>query len=224
VRLDLEGIEAVIFDLDGVVTRTAKVHAQAWQEAFAPLSFDPVADYLRYVDGKPRADGIRDFLAARGVVATEDEVRAIGARKNALFLERLRDGVEVYETTLALIRALRRRGVRTAVVTASRNAEAVLRAAGVESLFDARVDGNDAARLGLAGKPAPDTFLHAAEALGVAPNRAAVVEDALAGVAAGRAGGFAAVIGVDRSGQAAALREHGATLVVSDLGELEAAA
>jgi beta-phosphoglucomutase family hydrolase len=220
----LDGIDAVIFDLDGVVTRTAKVHAQAWQEAFAPLSFDPVADYLRYVDGKPREDGIRGFLTARGIVATEDQVRAIGERKNALFLERLRGGVEVYETTLALIRALRRRGVRTAVVTASRNAEAVLRAAGVESLFDVRVDGNDAARLGLAGKPAPDTFLRAAEALGVALNRAAVVEDALAGVEAGRRGGFAAVIGVDRAGQAAALREHGATLVVRDLAELEAAA
>jgi beta-phosphoglucomutase family hydrolase len=220
-RLALEGIEAVIFDLDGVVTRTAKVHAQAWQEAFAPLSFDPVADYLRYVDGKPREDGVRSFLAARGIAATEDEVRAIGERKNALFLDRLRAGVEVYESTLDLIRALRRRGVRTAVVTASRNGEAVLRAAGVESLFDVRVCGNDAARLGLAGKPAPDTFLHAAEALGVAPARAAVVEDALAGVEAGRAGGFGAVIGVDRAGQAAALREHGATLVVSDLGELE---
>jgi alpha,alpha-trehalase len=130
----------------------------------------------------------------------------------------------VYETTLALIRALRRRSVRTALVTASRNADAVLQAAGIHDLFDARVDGNDAARLGLAGKPAPDTFLHAAEALGVAPARAAVVEDALAGVAAGRAGGFGAVIGVDRAGQGAALREHGATHVVSDLAELEAAA
>jgi alpha,alpha-trehalase len=220
----LDGIDAVIFDLDGVVTRTAKVHAQAWQEAFAPLPFDPVADYLRYVDGKPREDGVRSFLAARGIAAADEEVRAIGARKNALFLERLRDGVEVYETTLALIRALRRRGVRTALVTASRNADAVLQAAGIHDLFDARVDGNDAARLGLAGKPAPDTFLHAAEALGVAPARAAVVEDALAGVAAGRAGGFGAVIGVDRAGQGAALREHGATHVVSDLAELEAAA
>jgi beta-phosphoglucomutase family hydrolase len=220
----LDGIDAVIFDLDGVVTRTAKVHARAWQEAFAPLSFDPVADYLRYVDGKPREDGVRSFLAARGIAADDEEVRAIGARKNALFLERLREGVEVYETTLALIRALRRRGVRSAVVTASRNAEAVLRAAGVESLFDVRVDGNDAARLGLAGKPAPDTFLHAAEALGVAPARAAVVEDSLAGVEAAHRGEFGAVIGVDRAGQAAALREHGATLVVRDLAELEAAA
>jgi beta-phosphoglucomutase family hydrolase len=217
----LEGIDAVIFDLDGVVTRTAKVHAAAWREAFRPLDFDPVADYRRYVDGKPREAGARDFLAARGVARSEDEVRAIAARKDALFNEKIRLGVEVYESTLALIRALRSRGVRTAVVSASRNCVAVLRAAQAEDLFDARVDGNDAARLGLAGKPAPDTFLHAAKLLGVAPARAAVVEDALAGVEAGRAGGFAAVIGVDRAGQAAALREHGATLVVRDLAELE---
>jgi beta-phosphoglucomutase family hydrolase len=220
----LDGIDAVIFDLDGVVTRTARLHAQAWRAAFDPIPFDPVADYLRHVDGKPRLEGVRSFLAARGIAATEQEVRAIGERKNALFLERLRAGVEVYESTLALIHALRRRGARTAVVTASRNGEAVLRAAGALDLFDARVDGNDAARLGLAGKPAPDTFLHAAQLLGVTPARAAVVEDALAGVEAGRAGGFAEVIGVDRAGQAAALREHGATRVVHDLAELEDAA
>jgi len=221
----------MIFDLDGVVTRTAKVHARAWQETFDPLlarlgqpPFDPAADYLRHVDGKPRLDGIRDFLAARGIAAGEDEVRALGERKNARFLDLLKDGVEVFGSSVDLIRALRRDGVRTAVVTASRNGEAVLRAAGVESLFDARVCGNDAARLGLAGKPAPDTFLHAARLLGVAPTRAAVVEDALAGVEAGRAGGFGAVIGVDRAGQAAALREHGATHVVRDLAELELAA
>lgn len=216
----LDGIDAVIFDLDGVVTRTAQVHAQAWKEAFAPVPFDPVEDYLKYVDGKPRLDGVRAFLAARGIDAGEDEVRDIGERKNRLFLERVKDGVEVYASTLELIRALRARGVRTAVVTASRNGEAILRAAGLTELFDARVDGNDAARLGLAGKPAPDTFLYAAEALGVPPARAAVVEDALAGVEAGRAGGFAEVIGVDRSAQATALREHGATRVVRDLAEL----
>jgi beta-phosphoglucomutase family hydrolase len=220
----LDGIDAVIFDLDGVVTRTARLHAQAWQAAFDPIPFNPVADYLRHVDGRPRLEGVRSFLAARGIAATEQEVRAIGERKNALFLERLREGVEVYQSTLALIHALRRRGVRTAVVTASRNGEAVLRAADAQDLFDVRVDGNDAARLGLAGKPAPDTFLHAARELGVAPVRAAVVEDALAGVEAGRAGGFGAVIGVDRAGQAAALREHGATHVVRDLAELEPAA
>jgi beta-phosphoglucomutase family hydrolase len=227
----LSGIDAMIFDLDGVVTDTASVHARAWKETFDPLlaragqpPFDAAADYLRHVDGKPREDGVRSLLAARGIAATEDEIQALAARKDALFHERLKDGVDAYPSSLALIRNLRRRGVRTAIVSASRNCVEVLRAAGALELFDARVDGNDAARLGLAGKPAPDTFLHAARMLGVAPARAAVVEDALAGVEAGRRGGFARVIGVDRSGQAAALAERGATLVVRDLGELEAAA
>jgi len=231
VRRDLDGIAAVIFDLDGVVTRTARVHARAWKDSFDPLlaragqaPFDTASDYLQQVDGKPREDGVRDFLAARGIAATEAEVRALAQHKDALFHERLKDGVEIFPTSIALIRELRRRGLRTAVVSASRNCVEVLRAAGALELFDARVDGNDAARLGLAGKPAPDTFLHAAKLLGVAPARAAVVEDALAGVEAGRAGGFAEVIGVDRAGQAPALREHGATRVVRDLGELELAA
>ena len=226
----LEGIDAVIFDLDGVVTRTASVHARAWKETFDPVlaqagqpPFDIAADYLRHVDGKPREEGVRSLLAARGVAATEEEIQTLAARKDALFRERVKEGVEVFPTSLELIRGLRRRGVRTAVVSASRNCVAVLRAAGAPDLFDAKVDGNDAARLGLAGKPAPDTFLHAAQLLGVAPARAAVVEDALAGVEAGRAGGFAVVIGVDRAGQAQALRAHGATHVVRDLGELEAA-
>jgi beta-phosphoglucomutase family hydrolase len=222
----LKGIDAVIFDLDGVVTRTARVHAAAWKETFDPLlarlgqpPFES-ADYLRHVDGKPRLDGVRAFLEARGIPAPEDEVRALGERKNARFLAQLAGGVEAYASSVACIRALRRRGVRTAVVTASRNGDAVLRAAGLTGLFDARVDGNDAARLGLAGKPAPDTFLHAAAMLGVPPARAAVVEDALAGVAAGRAGAFAAVIGVNRADEADALRAYGATLVVRDLAEL----
>jgi beta-phosphoglucomutase family hydrolase len=221
-------LAAVIFDLDGVVTRTAKVHARAWKETFDPLlaragqpPFDIAADYLRHVDGKPREDGVRSLLAARGIAATEDEIRDLAARKDALFRERLQDGVEVFPSSLELIRDLRRRGVRTAIVSASRNCVDVLRAARALELFDARVDGNDAARLGLAGKPAPDTFLHAARLLEVAPARSAVVEDALAGVEAGRAGGFAEVIGVDRAGQAAALRGHGATRVVRDLAELE---
>jgi HAD superfamily hydrolase (TIGR01509 family) len=217
-------MDAVIFDLDGVVTRTARVHAQAWKEAFAPLPFDPVEDYLNYVDGKPRLDGVRSFLAARGIEADEDEVHRIGERKNKLFLERVKEGVETYDTTVDLLRARRARGVRPPMVTASRHGAANLRGAGRTGLFDARAHGNDAARLGLAGKPAPDTFVHAAKLLGVPPARAAVVEDALAGVEAGRAGGFGAVIGVDRSAQANALREHGATRVVRDLGELEDAA
>jgi len=229
VNAPLERLEAVIFDLDGVVTRTARVHERAWKETFDPLlarlgqpPFEH-ADYLRDVDGKPREDGVRDFLAARGIPMAEDEVRTLAARKDARFRERVKEGVDVFPSSIALIRALRARGVRTAVVTASRNATAVLHAAHAEDLFDARVDGNDAARLGLAGKPAPDTYAHAAHLLGVAPARAAVVEDALAGVEAGRAGGFAAVIGVDRAGQAEALRTHGATVVVRDLAELEAA-
>lgn len=224
----LEGVEAVIFDLDGVVTRTARVHERAWKDAFDPLlaklgqaPFER-SDYLRHVDGKPRLDGVRAFLAARGITLPEDAVHELGERKNARFLEHLRDGIEVFPSTLAWIRALRACGVRTAVVTASRNGEAVLRAAGLDGLFDLRVDGNDAARLGLAGKPAPDTFLHAARELGVPPARTAVVEDALAGIEAGRAGGFAAVIGVDRTGEAEALRARGATRVVRDLAELEA--
>jgi len=225
----LAGLDAVIFDLDGVVTRTAKVHERAWKETFDPLlaarGQAPFgnADYLRHVDGKPREDGVLSFLAARGIALAEDEVQALAARKDAVFRERVKEGVEVFPSSIALIRALRARGVRTAVVTASRNCDAVLRAAKAADLFDARVDGNDAARLGLAGKPAPDTFLRAAQALGVPPARAAVVEDAQAGVAAGRAGGFAAVIGVDRAGQAEALRASGASLVVRDLAELEAA-
>jgi beta-phosphoglucomutase family hydrolase len=227
----LGDIDAVIFDLDGVVTKTAKVHAAAWKETFDPLlarlgqpPFDPIAEYLSHVDGKPREDGVRSLLAARGIPAAEDEMQTLAARKDALFQERLADGVEVFATSIELIRSLRQRGMRTAVVSASRNCEAVLRAAGALELFDARVDGNDAARLGLAGKPAPDTFLHAARLLGVPPASAAVVEDALAGVEAGRRGGFAEVIGVDRAGQATALREHGATRVVRDLSELETAA
>jgi beta-phosphoglucomutase family hydrolase len=227
----LGDIDAVIFDLDGVVTKTAKVHAAAWKETFDPLlarlgqpPFDPIAEYPSHVDGKPREDGVRSLLAARGIPAAEDEMQTLAARKDALFQERLADGVEVFATSIELIRSLRQRGMRTAVVSASRNCEAVLRAAGALELFDARVDGNDAARLGLAGKPAPDTFLHAARLLGVPPASAAVVEDALAGVEAGRRGGFAEVIGVDRAGQATALREHGATRVVRDLSELETAA
>lgn len=228
----LRDIDAVIFDLDGVVTRTARVHARAWKETFDPYlealgerPFDPVADYRRYVDGKPRRDGVRAFFAARGIPASETRVARIAAKKDAMFTEALRsDGVEVFESSVTFIGRLRARGVKTAVVSASRNCTTVLDAAGIADLFDARVDGNDAARLRLPGKPAPDTFLRAAEALGVAPERAAIVEDSVAGVEAGRRGGFAVVIGVDRAHQAAALRAHGATRVVRDLAELEAAA
>jgi alpha,alpha-trehalase len=229
--LTLADIDAVIFDLDGVLTRTARLHARAWKATFDPFleprsqaPFDIQSDYRRYVDGRPRGDGIRGFLAARYVTPTEDEVRSLGERKNALFLEYLAaDGVEVFQSSITVARAVRNRGIKTAVVSASRNCVAVLRAAGLAELFDAKVDGLDLARLGLAGKPAPDVFLRATQELGVAPARAAVVEDALAGVEAGRRGGFAVVIGIDRAGQAEALREHGATLVVRDLAELSLA-
>lgn len=235
--------DAVIFDMDGVITRTARLHAQAWKTLFdeflarrgpAPQSaFDADSDYRRYVDGKPREDGVRDFLRARGIALPQGQpddppdretICGLGKRKNAIFLQLLeRHGVEVFESSLALVRALRAAGMRTAVVSSSRNAHAVLRAAGVLELFDARVDGIDARNEALAGKPAPDIFLAAARRLGVAPQRAAVVEDALAGVAAGRAGGFAVVIGVDRAHQAEALRAHGADRVVRDLAELAVA-
>jgi beta-phosphoglucomutase family hydrolase len=240
------GFEAVLFDLDGVVTRTAQLHASAWAELFDELlrrraaqgrepfrAFDPAADYLAHVDGKPRYEGVRSFLAARGIALAEGDpadppgtptVHGLGARKDALFMDRLRrDGVEVFTTTVALIRALRARGVKTAVVTSSRNGRELLRAAGLEALFDARVDGLDAAALALAGKPAPDTFLKAAELLGVSPGRALVIEDAIAGVQAGRRGGFGLVVGVDRGGNREALAAHGADLVVADLGELDVA-
>ena len=235
--------DAVLFDLDGVVTRTAGLHASAWKalfddflrqravergEPFQP--FDAMADYLKYVDGKPRYEGVRSFLAARGIALLEGEpgdgpdaatVHGLGARKDALFMERLRrDGVEVFASTIELIRALRERGVKIAVVTSSRNGRELLRTAAIEDLFDVRLDGLDAAALGLAGKPDPDPFLKAAELLGVAPGRALVVEDAVSGVEAGCRGGFALVVGVDRGGNREALAAHGADLVVADLGEL----
>jgi beta-phosphoglucomutase family hydrolase len=237
--------DAVLFDLDGVVTRTAKLHVAAWKamfddylrrraesrgEAFQP--FDPVVDYRRYVDGKPRQAGVVDFLASRGILLPSgrpddpperDTVYGLGNRKNRLYLKRMAEqGVETYPSTLALIRALRSRGFRTAVVTASKNCTEVLDTAGIAGLFDARVDGLTLEERGLAGKPAPDSFLEAARRLGAEPARAVVLEDAIAGVAAGQAGGFGCVIGVDRAGQAEALRRAGADVVVADLAEVGA--
>jgi trehalose 6-phosphate phosphatase len=234
-------LDAVIFDMDGVITRTARLHAQAWKTLFDEFlarrgvaqqsMFDADSDYRRYVDGKPREDGVRDFLRVRGIELPRghpddppdhETISGLGQRKNAIFLQLLEQhGVEVFESSLALVRTLRAAGIRTAVVSSSRNALTVLQAAGVLELFDARVDGIDARNEALAGKPAPDIFLAAARRLGVA--RAAIVEDALAGVAAGRAGAFAVVIGVDRANQADALRAHGADRVVRDLAELAVA-
>lgn len=235
--------DAVLFDLDGVLTSTAKIHSLCWktmfdaflsrragamQESFRP--FDIQTDYKQYVDGKPRYDGVRSFLASRNISlpegaptdpATADTVCGLGNRKDELVKEAIYRGeVEPYPGSVTLVRWLREQGIQTAVVSSSNNCEEVLRAAGILELFDARVDGLVASELGLPGKPAPETFLKAAELLGVSPARAVVVEDAIAGVQAGRAGGFGLVVGVNREGGGNALRAHGADLVVADLVEL----
>jgi beta-phosphoglucomutase family hydrolase len=227
-------VSACLFDLDGVLTKTAKVHAAAWKEMFDAylrdraaasgqdfVPFDQVEDYDRYVDGKPRYEGVRSFLTARGVDLPEQTIEELGDRKNEIVLKLIREqGVEAYEGSVRYVRAARDAGLRRAVVSSSTNCRDVLRAAGIEDLFEERVDGVVAEREGLKGKPAPDTFLAGARALGVGPGQAAVFEDALAGVEAGRAGDFRYVVGVDRVGQAEALRAHGADTVVRDLAEL----
>jgi beta-phosphoglucomutase family hydrolase len=236
----MEHLDAVIFDLDGVVTDTASLHAAAWEHAFnnflsarqgSPVRpFDPSRDYRMLVDGRPRFDGARAFLAARGVElpaggstdpAGFQTVWAVANLKNEMFHDLIRrDGVRTFPSTVSLLQRLRAAGVRTAVVTASRNAAEILDAAGVSALFDARVDGADAAALGLPGKPDPATFVEAARRLNVSPDRAVVIEDAVAGVAAGHRGGFGLVIGIDRGDNREALTEAGAGIVVGDLGEM----
>lgn len=234
-------VRACLFDLDGVLTRTATVHAAAWKEMFDEFlsaraqqvgePFRPFTpeDYDRYVDGRPRLDGTRGFLASRGIGLAEGDpsdpagtptVHGLSTRKNDLVLARLATNVEVYDGSVRYVRAVRDAGKRTAVVSSSANAQAVLAAADIADLFDHVVDGLLARSRGLRGKPAPDTFLAAAEDLGASAAQAAVYEDAIAGVEAGRAGEFAVVVGVDRVGQADALREHGADIVVGDLAEL----
>lgn len=232
-----DGIGACLFDLDGVLTQTAKVHDRAWKQTFDPIlkarglpEFDPVADYDEYVDGKPRYDGVRSFLQSRGIDLPEgrpddppdaDTICGVGNKKNDLVLKLIdRDGVEAYDGSVRYLHAVRDAGLPRAVVSSSANCQAVLRAAGIESLFDARIDGVVADEQHLKGKPAPDTFLAGARALGVAPAHAVVFEDALAGVQAGRDGGFGFVVGVDRVGQADELHAHGAMVVVKDLAEL----
>jgi trehalose-phosphatase len=235
--------DAVIFDLDGVVTRTASLHAEAWRrmfneylesraartgEPFRP--FEIQTDYARYVDGKPRYEGVRSFLESRSIRLPwgtpedppgRETVCGLGNRKNELFHRLLEtQGVETFESTIRLIRELRGAGVKTAIVSSSRNCADILKAAGIADLFDAKVDGSDSARKGLKGKPAPDIFVEAARMLGVERRRAAVVEDAIAGVQAGRSGNFKLVIGVDRLGQADDLLANGADNVVSDLAEV----
>ncbi len=238
-----EGIIACLFDLDGVLTQTAKVHARAWKEMFdgflrtwaqrtgEPLrEFDRPTDYDEYVDGKPRLDGVRSFLESRGIELPmgspadppdAETVHALGTRKNDLVLELIREqGVEPYEGSVRYVEAARDAGLRRAVVSSSTNCRDVLVAAGIDHLFEVIVDGVVAEREQLAGKPAPDTFLGAGRALGAQAAQAAVFEDAQAGVEAGRAGRFGWVVGVDRTGQAEALKRRGADVVVQDLGEL----
>lgn len=236
-------VSACLFDLDGVLTRTAGVHAAAWkamfdeylrrraQERSEPfVAFDPVGDYDAFVDGRPRCDGVRAFLRSREIELPEgsredppgtETVCGLGNRKNELVLPMIREhGGQPYEGSVRYVQAAREARLRRAVVSSSANCHDVLRAARIEGLFEAVIDGVDAEREHLSGKPEPDTFLAGARALGVEPAKAAVFEDALAGVQAGRAGAFGCVIGVDRAGQADALREHGADVVVSDLAEL----
>jgi len=238
-----DGIRGCLFDLDGVLTKTAQVHDAAWKEMFdcylqqrarqtgQPfVSFDLVRDYDEYVDGKPRAEGTRSFLASRGIELPDggpgdrpdaQTIYGLGERKNAIVLRRIRtDGVHVYEGSVRYVRAVRDAGLRRAVVSSSANCRDVLVAAGIEDLFEARIDGVVAEREHLRGKPAPDSFLAGARALGLSASSSAVFEAALAGVAAGRAGGFGFVVGVDRAGQAAALKSHGADIVVADLADL----
>jgi len=230
--LDLPaGITTCLFDLDGVLTQTAKVHARAWKEMFDAFlrerdgedfrEFSLPGDYDEHVDGKPRLDGVRSFLTARGIDAPPETVEALGTHKNELVLELIRQqGVEAYEGSVRFAEAARDQGLRRAVVSSSTNCKDVLEAAGIDHLFEARVDGVVAEEERLAGKPAPDTFLAGARMLGAEPAEAAVFEDALAGVEAGRAGDFGWVVGVDRTGHADDLRRHGADVVVQDLAEL----
>jgi len=241
--VNLERYDAFLFDLDGVLTATAGVHAAAWKKTFDEylkkrsgqtgepfVPFDTSSDYKPYVDGKLRYDGVQSFLESRGIDLPwgdpsdspgVETVCGIGNRKNDMVSEAIEsEGVQVFDGSVALVKELRQAGIRTAVVSASRNCRAVLQKAGIEDLFEKRVDGVVAAEMSLAGKPAPDTFLKAAELLGVEPSRAVVVEDAVSGVQAGRDGGFGLVIGVDRHGDPDALRKNGAHMVVGDLEEL----
>lgn len=246
VVIELTSFDAFLFDLDGVITRTARLHASAWKQLFDEylaahaartgtpfVPFDIAHDYRAHVDGKPRYAGVRDFLASRGIrlpagtredVADRDTVYGLGKRKNRYFLAALeQEGVRVYQSAVALLRQARSLGVRTAVVSSSRNTEAIVRAARLTPLFEVRVDGVDVEDKGLPGKPHPAMFLEAARRLDVPPSRGVVFEDATAGVEAGRRGGFGLVVGVGDPGHAEQLRQHGAHVVVADLGEIRLA-
>ena len=244
VTIDVEQFEAFIFDLDGVITHTASIHARAWKKLFdeflsqraaasgiAFVPFDAETDYRRYVDGKARTGGVLGFLAARGIAipmgapgdqAERGTVHGLANRKDRYFAELLaREGVQVFDAAPPLLRDARRRGVRIAVASSSHHCAEILRAGGLTEFFDARLDGQDLDRLGLSGKPAPDMFLEAARRLAALPARAVVFEDATAGIAAARAGAFGLVIGVRHAAQAAALLASGASQVVADLSEVD---
>ena len=241
--ISLGDYDAFVFDLDGVVTKTAKVHAAAWKDLFDSYlqeraeekgepfqSFDIDQDYREYVDGKPRYDGVKSFLDSRNIHLPwgdpgddpgNESICALGNRKNRIFMSQLkRTPPEVYQSAVRLIRRLRRHGIVFAVVTASKNCDEVLEAASLSELFSVRVDGNDLERMSLQGKPAPDSYLEAARRLKVDPIRAVVCEDALAGVEAGRRGGFGLVVGVDRTGHSDELKNHGADIVVTSLSQI----
>ena len=235
--MDWNDFDAALFDLDGVITPTAEVHMRAWQKMFSEYFeskgiTEPYTDedYFNHVDGKPRYDGVRALLASRGVTldegdpsdaAAKETVSGLGNRKNEVFSQLLEtEGVVAYPGSVKLLEALKKRGTKMAIVSSSANAPDVLRSAGVFDDFPVIVDGAVARQKGLPGKPAPDTFLHAAEQLGVSKERAVVFEDALSGVQAGAAGGFGLVIGVNRGAGAEALTEAGAELVIDDLEEL----
>ena len=238
-----EKFDAVLFDLDGVLTATASIHADCWKEMFDTFlkrragkeselfrEFDIATDYKKYVDGRRRYDGVRGFLESRDIALSEgrpndppeaETVCGLGNRKNEMVNETIRTiGVKPFPDSVALVRHLCETGLKTAVVSASANCQTVLMGAGIADLFDVRVDGKVAAERNLPGKPKPDTFLAAAKDLGVSPERAVVVEDAISGVQAGRAGNFGLVIGVAREGDAEALRKNGADIVVNDLTEV----
>jgi alpha,alpha-trehalase len=242
--INLEELDAILVDLDGVITETAKIHAQAWKKMFDEYlgeraarlgvsyqTFDLTRDYKRYVDGKPRFDGVASFLQSRSICLPPGEesdppdketICGLGNRKNQLFLAAIRRrGADTYQTSIEFIRRVKSRGLRVAVVTSSRNCSEVLEAAGIGDLFDAQVDGVVAREWMLDGKPAPDTYLEAARRLGVKPRRAAVIEDAASGIQAGKAGHFGLVVGVSRNGQPELLQQSGADIVVFDLSELE---
>jgi beta-phosphoglucomutase family hydrolase len=246
VIIDLRHFDALIFDLDGVITQTASIHARAWKRLFdeflgeravqtgtAFVPFDPENDYRRYVDGKPRIAGVASFLSARGVIVPtgapadqvdQDTAHGLARRKDRYFTELLtHEGVHVFASAEALLQQARRRGMRTAVASSSHHCSEILQAAGLTALFDAQVNGMDIDRLGLAGKPAPDMFLEAARRLDASPTRTAVFEDATAGVEAARSGNFGLVIGVGAAAYAVELLERGADAIVADLGEVQLA-